>query len=412
MDKMKSYHQIRGFNYTPSTARNDIEFWRDYDEQMVEQELDYAQRLGLNSARPFLAYVVYDHDPTMFLARVRHFVKAAWDRGITTMPVVWDSCFSEVNPTYDIDSADWVPNPGVQRLGPEFWPAGERYCHDVVQALGPEPGLAMWDVMNEPLMTSYIAGDMAESQRAERVDRIWSFVRHFSKVFGDLDREHHTTCGVARARNLACIGDAVDVLSFHDYRQTRAAIHAHIDEALGYAHTFGKPVFMSEMGCIARANPYDMTLQICQDRGIGWYLWELMIGSSRWRDIHGIVYPDGSVRDPSIVAAVQGFFRNRDGKAVPPNVDKEGTATRALARAAEWLSAGQTDHSAGIEIAEVIANLLEAGELIAMVQPPTVVLRGLAEETPDNYATLRLLISQWSDALVPHTGTIVKYAGQ
>jgi hypothetical protein len=57
-----AFKNLRGFNYTPSTATNDISFWRDYDEALIEKELTYAQRLGLNSARVFLSYVVYEHD--------------------------------------------------------------------------------------------------------------------------------------------------------------------------------------------------------------------------------------------------------------------------------------------------------------------------------------------------------------
>jgi len=86
---------IRGFNYTPSTAFHDIGFWRDYDESLVERELDLARRLNLNSARVFLHYVVYEHDKAAFLGRVRHFVRAAHARAISTLPVVWDSCFNE-----------------------------------------------------------------------------------------------------------------------------------------------------------------------------------------------------------------------------------------------------------------------------------------------------------------------------
>ena len=120
MELLKPYSHVRGFNYVPSTAVNDIAFWRDYDEALVERELTYAQRLGLNSARPFLAYVVYEHDPKTFLARLRHFVRAAHERGISVMPVVWDSCFDSTLPTYESSENKWIPNPGVQRLGPDF----------------------------------------------------------------------------------------------------------------------------------------------------------------------------------------------------------------------------------------------------------------------------------------------------
>ena len=70
---MNPYGHLRGFNYTPSTAVNDISFWRDYDEALVERELSYAQRLGLNSARPFLAYVVYEYDPQELLGPAKTF---------------------------------------------------------------------------------------------------------------------------------------------------------------------------------------------------------------------------------------------------------------------------------------------------------------------------------------------------
>lgn len=402
MDSVESYGHLRGFNYTPSTTYNDIAFWRDYDEALIERELTYAQRLGLNSVRPFLAYVVYEHDPQTFLQRLRHFVRAAHDRDITTMPVLWDSCFSEIRPTYDADLNDWIPNPGVQRLGSDFWPEGERYCRDLVEVLGPESGLAMWDVMNEPMITSWIRPDAPERDR--RIETIWRFVHHFCGVLKKADNEHPITVGVHRASMLDHVGDQVDVLSFHDYQSTRAAIRAHIDEAVEVGRRFGKPIFISEMGCLARANPYDMTLEICHDKGIGWYLWELMIGASRWRDIHGIVYPDGTVRDPSIVAAVQGFFRKRAGDVVSPNLDKEGAVKRVLDRAEHWLSDSDDPyayqpHANGLALLEEMGNLLEAGELVPMIHPPSVTVRSLEEGNLDNLEEVQRLLVEWSEVL-------------
>ena len=87
MQYLEAYAHIRGFNYIPSSAIHDIAFWRDYDDALIERELTYAQRLGLNSARVFLSYIVYAHDGTRFLDRVRHFVRAAYVRGISVMIV-------------------------------------------------------------------------------------------------------------------------------------------------------------------------------------------------------------------------------------------------------------------------------------------------------------------------------------
>ncbi len=399
MERLKAYGHLRGFNYVPSSAVNDIAFWRDYDEALVERELTFAQRLGLNSARPFLAFVVYEHDPKSFLARLTHFVRTAHDRGISVMPVVWDSCFDDTRPTISSTENKWIPNPGVQRLGPEFWPAGESYCRDIVQALGPEPGLAMWDIMNEPLITSWVGEDVPE--REERIGTIWSFVHHFCGVMKDLDSAHPITVGVANAATLAPVVDHVDVLSFHDYRPTRAAIRANIEEGIQVAEASQKPVFISELACLARANPYDVTLELCEEIGIGWYQWELMIGVSRWRDIHGVVYPDGTVRDPSIAAAIRGFYRRRGPNMIPPAVDKEGAGARVLAQAEAWLGTPDAGYAQGLALLETVANLLEAGEHVPMNAPPSAKVLALADsdESPASRAELVRLLVMWSETL-------------
>ena len=92
----------------------------------------------------------------------------------------------------------------------------------------------------------------------------------------------------------------------------------------------GKPVINSELACLCRANPYDMMLEICERHRAGWYLFELMV-QGYWGEVHGIVYPDGTVRDPAIVAAIFGFHLNRDiATRIRPNPNKEGHVYRAL----------------------------------------------------------------------------------
>jgi len=255
----------------------------------------------------------------------------------------------------------------------------------------------MWDVMNEPLITSWVRQDAPD--REQRVHSIWAFVHHFCEVMKRIAGEHPITVGVAYARRLEEIGADVDVLSFHDYRPDRAAIRAHIDESARFALKFQKPVFISELGCLARANPYDVTLEICRETGMGWYLWELMIGASCWRDINGVVYPDGTVRDPSIVAAIRGFFRKRTGERIAPNIGKEGAATRALSQAREWLGAANADYAQGLAILEQIANLLEAGEIVPMNDPPSIKVLGLGNESPANRAQLCRLLVLWGEGL-------------
>ena len=64
------YSKIRGFNYTQPNAFHDGEFWSNYDHDIVDRDMGYAERLTLNSARIFLPYRCYAEDPKKFLANV------------------------------------------------------------------------------------------------------------------------------------------------------------------------------------------------------------------------------------------------------------------------------------------------------------------------------------------------------
>ena len=118
-------------------------------------------------------------------------------------------------------------------------------------------------------------------------------------------------------------------------------------DALEYAkkmgEKYGKPVLDNEMCCLARANPYDMSIEMHDEYQIGWYLFELMIGKDMWSRVHGVVYPDGTVRDPSIVAAIGGFFRNRSETAIRSDVNQEDYVKRVSILAERTLHAGQAE---------------------------------------------------------------------
>ena len=118
------------------------------------------------------------------------------------------------------------------------------------------------------------------------------------------------------------------------------------------------------------------------------------------------MYPDGTVRDPSIVAAIRGFFRRRGPDMIPPAVDKEGAATRVLDQANAWLGAANSDYANGVGLLETIANLLEAGEHVPMSDPPSAGVLALAEaeEGPANRAELVRLLVLWSEALASASG--------
>ena len=65
---------MRGANYVPSYARNDVQMWLDYDSSVIDRELEYAKRLKLNTVRVFLNQLVFEKQPAKFLADFKDFL--------------------------------------------------------------------------------------------------------------------------------------------------------------------------------------------------------------------------------------------------------------------------------------------------------------------------------------------------
>jgi hypothetical protein len=371
---------IRGFNYTPANVkapRHHIDSWIHYDSTATEFDLDLAKSLNLNQVRIFIPYTVYTEDKDALPGKLKHFVRECDKRGIGVMPVV--------------GYGPWVKDSTLRRLAKEW-------AQFLIDEIGDEPGLAFWDVMNEP--------DWPTTPR-ERVIRNFETSKFLANTFHKLDPNTPVTIGMAFVDGMIELADYVDVLQFHDYMQTREQIKNNIERAKTFAAKVNKPLINGEIGCIARANPYDITLQEHMNAEVGWYIWELMIVREGWGTVHGVFYEDGSVRDPSIAAAIMGFFRKRTGDILPAVPDKEGWVTKIINRSDEWLENSERTWENGLEIAETAAHLLEAGELVAMRIPPTWKVEKL-KQGEINFAALKEIISEFKVQLAPYKVKVKK----
>lgn len=368
METKKDYSFVRGFCYTGAYR---------VPKEQLKKELGYAVSLRLNSARIWLSVYEYQRDRTGFLERLKDFVRTAQEMGITTMPILFNG--NTLKP---------------EELDEEFFELGDVYVREVTAALKDEPGLLAWDVMNEPSCNDYIK-KAGEEERAGRWAKVNGFLHHYCALVHALDRKNAVTIGHTYIEDVQETLEDVDVISFHDYFSTERRISATYEEALRLSRASGKALINSELCCLCRANPYDLALRKCREYGAGWYLFELMIGGY-WGDVHGIFYADGTVRDPSIPAAVLGFYRNRSASAVRPNANKEGYAAEGIRRVKEALAeetevfcAGRRSLEEVLEAAEFCANLLEACELVPMCDPPTAQIARI-REAGDERAARRL----------------------
>ena len=368
----KDLSGVRGFNYQSASTNGHVGQWLQYSAAETERDFDFAKRLQLNQARVFVPYAAWAKDKEAFRKNLLHLVRAAHQRGIGLMPTI-------------------LYAPGVP-MNKDRWPESKEYIADLIATIGREPGLAFWDVLNEPECCA-LPPTPANRIRME-------YAVYMAKVFHELDPVTPVTIGATFADNMIEMGEAQDVLSFHNYLATRAAIRADIAKAKAYAAKVGKALINTEIGCIARANPYDVAIEEHMKANVGWYIWELMI-TRHWGNVHGVFYPDGTVRDPTIVAALFGMFRNRGEDAVPAVPDREDLVTRAAANNKKWLADANAGWSAGLDLAEISANLLEAGQLIAMDAPPTRTVELLRKGAP-NTTALRAALEKYTAILEPH----------
>jgi hypothetical protein len=360
---LKDYSFIRGVNYGMYG-----------DQATLERDLGYAKRINLNSTRIWLSYKAYEKDPQGFIDRMRNYIRTANRMGITTMPILWNG--NSLNP---------------DTLKPSFRAEGDAYVKAIVEAVKDEPGLLMWDIMNEPLWNDYYNNATGE-EKQHHEGEITAFVRYYLAYVKKIDPVNAVTVGYAFPNEMEGSADLVDVLSFHNYTSTRASVEDGYETAEEVSKKFGKPILNTETACIARANPYDEVLEISQEHHTGWYLFNLMIGGY-WGEVHGLFYPDGTVRDPSIIAAVMGFYRNRDlNTIVKPLPNREGAAEKALKAIEDALnedkgtlgrppSAAATDKI--LDAAEYAANLLEAAEMVPMDEPPSARILYWRQQPPE-----------------------------
>jgi hypothetical protein len=373
----KDYSNVRGFNYTPAGANGYAAEWRQYNHDEVDREMGYAQKLNLNLARVFLDYRVYTADKVAFGAHLRDFVRTANARGISTMFIF-------------IDLPGFMPDLFEETAKPKL----REYAADVVAAVGKEPGLAFWDATNEPDLVR-IPSAMPNTNQPQRI----AVARYMATVLNELDHNTPVTIGCLVLTCTEQTADVVDVLSYHDYSQTRAQIAADITRAQKLSGAARKPIITTEMGCTGRANPYDVDIEEHDRAHMGWVIWELMIAHN-WGPIHGVFYPDGTVRDPSIAAAILGVFRNRTSDVILEEPDREGILSGVIEDANKWLQDPSPDWFTGLVAAESAANLLEANQLVGLRVLPTRKVDRLRAAAPDIPA-LRTLLEEFTAELTP-----------
>ena len=328
------------------------------DAAKTARELGYGRRIGLNAVRFWVSQGEWRRDPKAAVGKYRTFVRQAWAQGYYSMPILFNG--NGLNPAM---------------LEGDSWGDCEKYATAIVDALKGEPGLLMWDVMNEPTYNPWVGQAPDAGEKARRQEKTFDFIRRACALVKRLDPGSPVTLGCASANEAERTAECVDVLSFHDYSSTRGEIETNYARMETLGRKTGKCVMQSETGCTAYGNGYDMALEACERHKFGWFFFNLII-SGYTETFHGVFYDDGTVRDTAAVAAMMGCYRKRDLDGIIPAMPfKPGKEHRqwAVVDGLRRAMDADLDDNRNRIFAEMerAANYLEACEMVPMAIPPT-----------------------------------------
>ena len=156
---------LRGSNFNPSTAINQLEMWQaeTFDTTTIARELGWAAEIGMNAMRVYLHHVAWETDKEGFKKRMDQYLTIAHRNGIKTLFVFFDDCW---NPTYQagkqpdpkpgVHNSGWVRDPGdLLHQDTTLMVTLEAYVKDVLTTFSDDKRIALWDLYNEPGNSGY-----------------------------------------------------------------------------------------------------------------------------------------------------------------------------------------------------------------------------------------------------------------
>ena len=278
-----------GADYIPASAINELEMWQEstFDPQRIDQELGWAQGIGMNVMRVFLHDLLWQQDPEGFKHRIGQFLDIAARHHIRILFVLFDSVWEpepklgpQHPPIPGVHNSGWVQAPGITALRDSMQePRLEGYVKGIVAAFGHDERIIGWDVWNEP-------GDV-EGEGGQNFKRL---VELLPKVFDwarSVDPTQPLTSGVWRDAGWtegkpSAIEDIQlhqsDVISFHDYHWADI-----FKSKVLRLQALGRPVWCTEYMARGAGSTIDGSLPIGKRHNVMMINWGLVDGKTQTR---------------------------------------------------------------------------------------------------------------------------------
>ena len=312
-----------GANYIPRDAINQLEMWQaaTFNPREIDQELAWAQAIGMNTMRVFLHDLLWQPDPAGFQQRINTFLTIANKHKIRPVFVLFDSCWEpdpklgpQHPPIPGVHNSGWVQSPGMTALAdPTQYPRLETYVKGVVGAFANDPRILAWDLWNEPDNGDDESYDKPQKEKgknglvAELLPQVFLWARSQHPIqpltsgvfYGDWD-DFSKLKPVQKIQ----ISES-DVLSFHNYSWPED-----FEKHVVQLQTYHRPIFCTEYMARGVGSTFDTILPIAMKYRVAAINWGLVNGKTQtnlpwdsWQRpyvlekppvwFHDVFYPDG-----------------------------------------------------------------------------------------------------------------------
>ncbi|MGO1597830.1 MAG: cellulase family glycosylhydrolase [Sphingobacterium sp.] len=274
-DWYEQWGWLRGSNFTPSNAINQLEMWQaeTFDPETIDRELGWAADIGMNCMRVYLHHAAWAADPEGFKTRVEQYMDIAESHGVSTIFVFFDDCW---NPTFNIGTQP-DPKPGVHNSGwvrdpgdllyedPALIEKLERYVKDILTTFKEDERIVFWDLYNEPGNSGY------GNKSLPLVKKAFEWARTVNPI-------QPLSVGVWTASlpelNAYSLNES-DVISYHNYNS--AEIH---QQAVDSLKGFNRPLICTEYMARTSHSTFQDIMPLLKEDNIGAINWGLVAGKT------------------------------------------------------------------------------------------------------------------------------------
>jgi len=285
-----------GSNYTPRSAINQLEMWQaeTFNPAEIEQELTWAEAMGMNTMRVFLHDLLWQQDATGFQKRLDTFLAITAKHHIRPMLVLFDSCWDPLPklgpqhpPIPGVHNSGWVQSPGAAALGDqEQIPRLRAYVQGVVGAFAKDERVLAWDVWNEPGADN--AGSYAKQELKGKFARVKALLPEAFAWARSANPSQPLTSGVwdmdtaTDETNLEELQRIQlresDVITFHNYTWPE-----YFRAEITWLKKYKRPVICTEYMARPAGSTFDTILPIAKEEKVGAINWGFVAGKTQTR---------------------------------------------------------------------------------------------------------------------------------